>query len=150
MGGSCDWPLLGESAAMIAMATTAGMLIIMISYRGLRKVKSKKKVKIFIMNNVFSCLLVKTLHFGTLSLVNNSFYPFDKIHYYLSQKYNFYTENWDLLSMYIYYWVHPWDVYNLYVFNFVYVQNSAQTYYVFNNVLPEVGTQSTSIKFHAL
>lgn len=39
----------------------------------LRKVKSKNKVKIFIMNNVFSCLLVKTLYFGTLSLGNNSF-----------------------------------------------------------------------------
>ena len=73
MGGSCDWPLSGERAAMIAMATTAGMLTIMISYQGLRKVKSKKKVKIFIMNNVFSCLLVKTLYFGTLSLGNNSF-----------------------------------------------------------------------------
>ena len=102
------------------------------------------------MNNVFSCLLVKTLHFGTLSLVNNSFYPFDKIHYYLSQKYNFYTENWDLLAMYICYWVHPWDVYNLYVLNIVYVQNSAQTYYVFNNVLPEEGTQSASIKVTTL
>ena len=55
----------------------------------LRKVKSKNKVKVFIMNNVFSCLLVKTLYFGILSLVNNSFYPFDKIHYYLNQKYNF-------------------------------------------------------------
>ena len=135
---------------MIAMATTAGMLIIMINYRGLRKVKSKKKVKIFIMNNVFSCLLVKTLHFGTLSLVNNSFYPFDKIHYYPSQKYNFYTANWGLFSMYIYYWAHPWDVYNLYVFNIVYVQNSAQTYYVFNNMLPEEGTQSASIKVTTL
>ena len=150
MDGTGDWPLSGESTAMIAMATTAGMLIIMINYRGLRKVKSKNKVKIFIMNNVFSCLLVKTLYFGTLSLVNNSFYPFDKIHYYLNQKYNFYTANWDLFSMYIYYWAHPWDVYNLYVFNPVYVQNSAQTYYVFNNVLPEVGTQSTSLKFHTL
>ena len=79
-----------------------------------------------------------------------SFYLFDKIHYYLNQKYNFYTANWDLFSMYIYYWAHPWDVYNLYVFNPVYVQNSAQTYYVFNNVLPEVGTQSTGIKFHTL
>ena len=116
----------------------------------LRKVKSKNKVKIFIMNNVFSCLLVKTLHFGTLSLVNNSFCPFDKNHYYPSQKYNFYTVIWDLLSTYRYYWVHPGDVSDLYVLNFVYVQNSAQTYYVFNNVLPEVGTQSTSIKFHTL
>ena len=102
------------------------------------------------MNNVFSCLLVKTLYFGILSLVNNSFYPFDKIHYYLNQKYNFYTANWDLLSMYIYYWAHPWDVYNLYVFNPVYIQNSAQTYHVFNNVLPEVGTQSTGMEFHTL
>ena len=102
MGGTGDWPLSGESTAMIAMATTAGILIIMIGCQNLRKVKSKKKVKVFIMNNVFGCLLVKTLHFGTLSLVNNSFYPFDKIHYYLSQKYNFYTANWDLLSMYIY------------------------------------------------
>lgn len=116
----------------------------------LRKVKSKNKVKNFIMNNVFSCLLVKTLYFGILSLVNNSFCPFDKIHYYLNQKYNFYTANWDLFSMYIYYWAHPWDVYNLYVFNPVYVQNSAQTYYVFNNMLPEVGTQSTGIEFHTL
>ena len=102
------------------------------------------------MNNVFGCLMVKTLHFSTLSLVSSSFYPFDKIHYYLSQKYNFYTENWDLLAMCIHYWAHPWDVYGLYVFNFVYVQNSAQTYYVFNDVMPEVGTQSTSIKFHTL
>ena len=31
-----------------------------------------------------------------------SFYLFDKIHYYLNQKYNFYTANWDLFSMYIY------------------------------------------------
>ena len=102
------------------------------------------------MNNVFDCLMFKTLHFGTISLVNSSFYPLDKIHYYLSRKYNFYTENWDLLAMCIHYWAHPWDVYGLYVFNFVYVQNSAQTYYAFNDVTPEVGTQSTSIKFHIL
>ena len=150
MGGTGDWPLSGESTAMIAMATTAGILIVMIGCQNLRKVKSKKKVKVFIMNNVFVCLLVKTLHFGTLSLVNNSFCPFDKIHYYPSQKYNFYTVIWDLLSTYRYYWVHPGDVSDLYVLNFVYVQNSAQTYYVFNNVLPEEGTQSASIKVTTL
>ena len=35
----------------------------------LRKDESKNKVRIFIMNNVVSCLLVKTLYFGILSLV---------------------------------------------------------------------------------
>ena len=62
----------------------------------------------------------------------------------------FYTVIWDLLSTYRYYWVHPGDVSDLYVLNFVYVQNSAQTYYVFNNVLPEEGTQSASIKVTTL
>ena len=52
--------------------------------------------------------------------------------------------------MYICYLVHTRAVYDLCVFSFVYIQNSAQSYYVSDDIVPEVGTQSTSVEFHTL
>ena len=46
--------------------------------------------------------------------------------------------------MYICYLVHTRAVYDLYI------QNSAQSYYVSDDIVPEVGTQSTSVEFHTL
>ena len=55
MARSCVQLTSSERAAMIATAIKAGKLTMHTSYSQLRKVKSKK-VKVFIMNNVFDYL----------------------------------------------------------------------------------------------